>query len=122
MKCPPAEPSGPEPANPGAAADASGTGSCTKPQAQGLCRDVVIRNRQGLHARPVMQFVDVASQFESAISVCKGQQVVDGKSPMEMILLEATEGTSLRLTAEGADAAAAIEALAKLVESGFGED
>jgi phosphotransferase system HPr (HPr) family protein len=122
MKCPPGEPSGPEPAKPGAAADASGTGPCTKQQEQAVCRDVVIRNRQGLHARPVMQFVDVASQFESAISVCKGQQIVDGKSPMEMILLEATEGTSLRLTAEGADAAAAIEALAKLVESGFGED
>jgi phosphocarrier protein len=69
-----------------------------------------------------MQFVDIANEYEAAISVCKGGQTVDGKSPMEMMLLEATRGTSLRLEAQGSDAAEAIEALTELIERGFDED
>ena len=85
-------------------------------------REVRIVNRQGLHARPVMRFVDLAHQFRSDISVQKGEQAVDGKSPMEMILLEATQGTTLTLMAKGDDATQAVEALAKLVADGFGEE
>lgn len=83
--------------------------------------EVTISNSQGLHARPVMRFVDLASQFESAIQVRKGEQSVDGKSPMEMMLLEATCGTRLRLIARGADASRAVDALGQLVRAGFGE-
>ncbi|MBN1492128.1 MAG: HPr family phosphocarrier protein [Phycisphaerae bacterium] len=85
-------------------------------------REATIVNRQGLHARPVMRFVDLASQFESTIRVEKGAQTVDGKSPMEMILLEATQGTTLTLVAQGNDAEQAIDALAKLIADGFNED
>ena len=84
-------------------------------------REVEIVNPQGLHARPVMQFVDVASQFQSVVTVTKGDQIVDGKSPMDMIVLEATQGTGLTLTATGADAADAIEALTDLINRGFDE-
>lgn len=84
-------------------------------------RMVTVGNSQGLHARPVMRFVDLASQFQSRILVKKGRHAVDGKNPMEMMLLEASKGTVLELAAEGPDASRAIEALAKLVESGFGE-
>ncbi len=84
-------------------------------------REVTIVNRQGLHARPVMRFVDLASQFRSAVNVQKGNQAVDGKSPMEMILLEATRGTKLTLVARGDDAEQAVDALSKLVASGFDE-
>jgi len=84
-------------------------------------RSVTVANPQGLHARPVMRFVDLANQYQSRVAVKKGNCVVDGKNPMEMMLLEATQGTCLELMAEGADAAQAIDALAKLVESGFGE-
>jgi phosphocarrier protein len=69
-----------------------------------------------------MQFVDVANEYEAAISVCKGDQTVDGKSPMEMMLLEATQGTTLRLEAQGLDATEAVEALTELIERGFDED
>lgn len=86
-----------------------------------VARSVTIANPQGLHARPVMRFVDLASQYQSRVLVKKGNFVVDGKNPMEMMLLEATQGTSLELMAEGADAVQVIEALAKLVENGFGE-
>jgi phosphocarrier protein HPr len=85
-------------------------------------REVIIMNRQGLHARPVMQFVDTASRFASEVKVEKNNTVVDGKSPMEMMLLEATKGTRLKVKACGEDAAQAVQALAELVERGFGED
>ncbi|MFH1419076.1 MAG: HPr family phosphocarrier protein [Planctomycetota bacterium] len=83
--------------------------------------EVTISNIQGLHARPVMRFVDLASQFGSAIRVCKDGQEVDGKSPMEMMLLEATQGARLRLVADGDDACTALEALRGLIDGKFGE-
>lgn len=88
---------------------------------QWLSREVTIVNSQGLHARPVMKFVDLAGRFASAVAVKKGSDSVDGKSPMELMLLEAVQGTTLTLAARGADAAAALEALAGLVAGGFDE-
>ena len=88
-------------------------------------RQVVISNKLGLHARPAMQFVDLANQFESTVTVHKGGDEpldADGKSVMQMIILAATEGTPLDITAEGADAEDAVGQLAELVESKFGED
>src|SRR5580698_5986213 len=69
-----------------------------------VSRDVVVINKLGLHARPAMQFVDVANQFKSDICVHKGGDEpcdADGKSVMQMIILAATEGTTLRIVAEG---------------------
>ncbi|MDX2131113.1 MAG: HPr family phosphocarrier protein [Planctomycetota bacterium] len=83
---------------------------------------VKIVNRLGLHARPAMTFVDVASTFQCAIRVCKGDTDVDGKSIMQMMMLAASQGSELRITAEGADADAALVALKRLVESGFDEE
>jgi phosphocarrier protein HPr len=88
-------------------------------------RDILISNKLGLHARPAMQFVDVANQFSSSIRVYKGGEEsaeADGKSVMQMIILAAVEGTPLRVEAEGDDAGQAVEALAELVESKFGEE
>lgn len=87
-----------------------------------VLRQVTIRNRQGLHARPVMQFVDLANRFPCEIHVRKGSLQVDGKSPMEMMLLEATQGTTLSVVAVGAESDHAVTALANLVEGGFGEE
>ena len=88
-------------------------------------RDIVVSNTLGLHARPAMQFVDLANQFESRVTVFKGGEEpaeADGKSVMQMIILAATEGTKMRIEAEGDDADAAVCALAELFESKFGED
>ncbi|MBN1509647.1 MAG: HPr family phosphocarrier protein [Sedimentisphaerales bacterium] len=84
-------------------------------------RRVTIENSLGLHMRPTMQFVDLANQFRARVLVRKGNHAVDGKNPMEMMLLEAVRGTELDIQATGADAADAVEALAALVKSGFGE-
>jgi phosphocarrier protein HPr len=85
-------------------------------------RQVTIQNKLGLHARPAMQFVDVANQFQSGVKVCKGDQVVDGKSIMQMMMLAATAGTVLKVIADGDDAHAALDALEHLVNSRFGEE
>ena len=85
-------------------------------------KDVVVRDQDGLHARPVMRFVDSASRFSAKVWVenttLRGERV-DGKSAMQMMLLEATRGSVLRITAEGPDAAEAVQALCALVERGF---
>jgi len=83
---------------------------------------VQIVNRMGLHARPAMQFVDLSNKFASRITVCKNNHCVNAKSIMELLLLAAGMGTVLTIRAEGQDASQAVEALAKLVESKFGED
>jgi len=82
---------------------------------------MVINNKLGLHARPAMAFVDVASGFSSQIKVRKGQQVVDGKSIMEMMMLAATQGTTLEVSADGDDAQKAIDALQDLFDRNFDE-
>lgn len=69
-----------------------------------------------MHMRPAMQFVDVASQFDSDISVSNDENNVDGKSIMQMSMLAATYGTKLTIKAEGADAREAANALKQLVE------
>ena len=88
-------------------------------------RDIIVSNKLGLHARPAMQFVDVANQFSSSVVVKKGGEEpaeADGKSVMQMIILAATEGTPLKIVAEGDDAQAAVDQLVALFESKFGEE
>ncbi|HET9317648.1 MAG TPA: HPr family phosphocarrier protein [Vicinamibacteria bacterium] len=84
-------------------------------------REVVIRNRLGMHARAAARFVHTASQFRSRVTVRRHDRVMDGKSILGILLLAAGQGTRLTLGAEGEDETAAIEALSALVASGFGE-
>lgn len=85
---------------------------------------VTIANKLGLHARPATLFAEVASSVEADIKVrrCDAGDPVDGKSIMQMMMLAATRGTKLEITASGADAPEAVETLVKLVESGFREE
>ena len=78
--------------------------------------EVEIKNAEGLHMRPAMQFVDVANQFDCDITVSNVETNVDGKSIMQMSMLAATCGTRLIIKAEGADAQQAVDALRELVE------
>jgi phosphocarrier protein len=88
-------------------------------------RDIIVINSMGLHARPAMQFVDLANQFSSDIKVSKGGPEpvdADGKSVMQMITLEGIPGTSLKIEATGDDAEEAVKKLAELFENKFGEE
>jgi len=79
-------------------------------------QEVVIVNRQGLHARPATQFVEAANRFVSRVTVFKDQTRVNGKSVMEMMLLDAEQGTTLRLEAEGEDAEECLLALVEVIK------
>jgi phosphocarrier protein len=85
---------------------------------------VIIANKLGLHARPAMIFVELACDFQADISVRRTDQSdpVDGKSIMQMMMLAATQGTEIEITAAGADARKAVEQLVALVKSRFEED
>lgn len=85
---------------------------------------VTICNKLGLHARPAMVFVETAGKWKSKITVkrCDQDEIVDGKSIMQMMMLAATMGTPVEISAEGDDAPQAVEALRKLVESKFFEE
>ena len=88
-------------------------------------RDIIVSNKLGLHARPAMQFVDLANQFKSEIKVIKGGEEpgeADGKSVMQMIILAATQGTPLKIEANGEDAEEAVKKLGELFDEKFGED
>ena len=85
-------------------------------------RSIVVSNELGLHARAAARFVHLATQFESQIRVGRDSRMMDGKSIMGILLLAAARGTTLTIAADGRDEAAALDALARLVESGFGEE
>lgn len=86
-----------------------------------LEREVTIQNAEGLHFRPIMQLVETASRFNAQVRVQHNDRAADGRSPMELLMLIGTQGSKLRLIAEGEDACAALDALVELIESGFGE-
>ena len=83
---------------------------------------VTIVNRLGLHARPAMTFVDLASTFAADITVRKDDTEVDGKSIMQMMMLAAAQGSTLTVVCNGDDAEDAAAKLKALVESGFDEE
>ena len=90
---------------------------------ESICEiEIEIRNADGLHMRPAMQFVDVASKYQCGIKVSNDDTQVDAKSIMQMTMLAATCGTKLKIRAEGADCQEAISELRELVEEKlFGE-
>jgi len=84
-------------------------------------RSVQIVNKAGLHARPAAEIVKLAAKYASDITVSRDELEVNGKSIMGVMMLAAECGSTLQLKAEGPDATEAIDALAKLIESKFGE-
>jgi phosphocarrier protein HPr len=87
-----------------------------------LRREVTIVNRRGLHARAAAKFVRLAERFAAEIKVTKDGIDVPGTSIMGLMMLAAAPGSMLEITAKGVDAAAALDALATLVKSGFDEE
>jgi len=87
-----------------------------------LEKETVIRNKEGLHFRPIMQFVDAASRFSARVTVHCEDRNADACSPMELLMLMATQGTKVKVVAEGADAQAALNTLVGLIDSGFNEE
>lgn len=78
-------------------------------------------NALGLHARAAAQLVKTANKFQCDVTVSKDGQNVNGKSIMGVLMLAATHGSTILIKTDGDDAQPAMEALAKLVDDGFGE-
>ena len=95
----------------------SATGSAEKVE-----KEIEIVNRLGMHARPSAMFVRVSSRFRCEIWVSKGDDEINGKSIMGLMMLAAGQGSKLRIRAEGPDAAEAIQEIEKLIESRFSEE
>jgi phosphocarrier protein HPr len=85
-------------------------------------KNVTVVNQLGMHARAAAKFVHLAATFESHIRVARDAREMDGKSIMGLLLLAAAHGTTIRISAEGADEVNAVSALSALVQIGFGED
>ncbi|MES2506756.1 MAG: HPr family phosphocarrier protein [Verrucomicrobiota bacterium] len=86
-----------------------------------LSKDLTIRNKMGMHARPAAQFVKRASKYKCDIWVEKDEEPVNGKSIMGLMMLAAGRGEVIKLTTEGVDAEAAMADLEELVLTGFGD-
>jgi phosphocarrier protein len=84
-------------------------------------RRFVIVNSLGLHARAAAQLVQTANRFRAEIHVEKDGMEVNGKSIMGVLTLAAAKGATITLSIDGEDAEQAMMALAKVIESGFGE-
>lgn len=83
--------------------------------------EVTIVNRRGLHARAAAKFVKLAGSYDAQVQVAKNGTEVSGSSIMGLMMLAASPGTTLRLSAKGPAAAEALSALAALVAAGFDE-
>jgi len=86
------------------------------------CKDILIDNKLGLHARASAKFVQLASEYDGEITLARNGQKVNGKSIMGIMMLAAAKGTELELCADGADEDKAVTALSGLVGDLFGED
>jgi phosphocarrier protein HPr len=83
---------------------------------------VTVVNQLGMHARAAAKFVHLAARFEARVKVAHDEREMDGKSIMGILLLAAARGSTITISAEGADERDAVAALVALVDGGFGED
>jgi phosphocarrier protein len=85
-------------------------------------RTVTIVNKNGVHARPAAEIVKTAGRFSSDVTIVRDDLEVNGKSIMGVMMLAAECGADITLRADGPDAQEAVDAIATLVESKFGEN
>ncbi len=86
-----------------------------------ITKDITVQNQVGLHARPATFFIQKANEFKSSIWVEKEERRANAKSLLGVLSLGITGGTQIKIIADGHDEAVAIEALEKLIVSGFAE-
>jgi phosphocarrier protein len=87
-----------------------------------LAQEMLIVNQRGLHARASAKFVKLASTFESAITVTRGDDTVNGTSIMSLLTLGAAPGSTILVEADGPDAREALEAINKMICAKFDEE
>jgi len=88
---------------------------------QRITRELVIRNKLGLHARAATKLAQLTHQFDAQVRIRQGQQEVDASSVMCLLLLASGQGKTIEVSAEGPDADAALTAISQLIEAKFDE-
>ena len=86
-----------------------------KTMSDAASKEFIIPNKLGLHARAAARFVQVLASFESSVRVCCGELEVDGRSVLGLMMLAASQGARIIVTAQGDDAEAALKALDELL-------
>ena len=86
-----------------------------------ISRDIEIKNKLGLHARAAARLVHTAARFKSDIKIRKGDEEVDGKSILGILLLAAGRGSVVTVKADGPDEQDAVDAIEKLIDAKFDE-
>jgi phosphocarrier protein HPr len=86
-----------------------------------ISRDIEIKNKLGLHARAAAKLVHIAARFKSDIKIRKGDEEVDGKSILGILLLAAGMGAVITVKADGEDERDAVDAIEKLIDAKFDE-
>jgi phosphocarrier protein len=84
-------------------------------------KEVLIKNRLGLHARAAVKFVNLANRFSAHVKIIKDGDEIDGKSILGILTLAATQGTRIRLKLSGRDEKEALQALETLINNRFDE-
>ncbi|MBP1851822.1 HPr family phosphocarrier protein [Rhizobium halophytocola] len=87
-----------------------------------LARELLIINKRGLHARASAKFVQTVGGYDAQITVAKDGTTVGGTSIMGLMMLAASPGCRILVTAEGVQATEALDALESLVNDKFGEE
>jgi len=80
-------------------------------------KELIIKNKQGLHARPAAIFVQLANKYDSRITVRRDTEEVNGKSIMGILMLGAEKGSLIIIEADGVDAEEAIVELEKIINN-----
>ena len=84
-------------------------------------REIEIKNKLGLHARAAAKLVHTAARFKSDIKIRKGDEEVDGKSILGILLLAAGKGSLITVKTDGEDERDAVDAIEKLIDAKFDE-
>ena len=87
-----------------------------------ITKDLEIKNVKGLHARAAAAFVKTVEPFDAVVEVERIGQVVSGSAIMGLMMLAASKGTSIKVSASGKQAKEVMDALEKLIDNKFGED
>ena len=87
-----------------------------------LHASATIRNKRGLHARASAKIVEASARFQSEIHIIKDGTAVNGRSIMGLMMLAASIGSTVMITADGPDAEEAMKGILALIEAKFGEE
>ena len=90
--------------------------------ADAISRELLIINKRGLHARASAKFVQMVEKFNAEVWVTRGSETVGGTSIMGLMMLAASPGSSVVVSASGSQAEEALEALDQLIQNRFGEE